>query len=160
MPTLPSSDVFRLMVATANAGFLSPACGAWPRSGTADMKAATNTTGFMLPDERRMSDLAAPMLHHADHFDRKHRPWLFAKLGYGKVAIGPMWNHGLTRLEMELRAIELYRDHIGLERHQIGNATDLAIGVAIRPRRLTGVTNVVVAAEALVRAERLLVYRR
>src|SRR6516165_5685334 len=87
-------------------------------------------------------------------------PSLFAKLGYGEVAIGPMWNHGLTRLEMERSAIELHRDRIGLERHQIGDATHLAIGVAIRPCRLTGVTNVVVAAEALVRAERLLVYRR
>jgi hypothetical protein len=37
--------------------------------------------------------------------------WLFAgreRLGDGEVAIGAMWNHSLTRLKMELSAIELY----------------------------------------------------
>src|SRR5262245_44862671 len=87
------------------------------------------------------------------------RVFLFAKLGYGEVSIGAVWNHGLTRLRTELNAIELYRHHIGLERHQIANAADLAICLAIRPSRLMCVADVVVAAEPLVRAERLLVYR-
>ena len=66
-----------------------------------------------------------------------------------------MRNHRLTRLKMELRAIEMYRDDVRLERHQVGDAADLGIGVRIRPCRQTCVTDVVVAAEPFVRAEGL-----
>src|SRR6516165_4301678 len=64
-----------------------------------------------------------------------------------------MRNHRLTRLETELGAIELYRDHVRLERHQVGDATDLGIGLTIRPCRQTCVTDVAVAAQPLVGAE-------
>ena len=37
------------------------------------------------------------------------------RLGDGEVAIGAVWNHRLTRLEMELGAIEMYRDEVRLE---------------------------------------------
>jgi hypothetical protein len=72
-----------------------------------------------------------------------------------EIAIGPMRKHRLTRLKLELRAIELYRDDVRLERHQVVDTVDLAIGLTIRPCRLTGVANVVVTANPLVRAEGL-----
>jgi hypothetical protein len=46
-------------------------------------------------------------------------------------------DHGLTRLKMELGAIEMYRDDVRFERHQVGDAADLRIGVRIRPCRQT-----------------------
>src|SRR5206468_2044448 len=53
-------------------------------------------------------------------------PWcsftVLARRGDVEVAIRAVRNHGLTRLETELDAIELYRDDIRLERHQIGDA--------------------------------------
>jgi hypothetical protein len=42
-----------------------------------------------------------------------------------------VWNHSLTMLKVELNAIELYRNHIGLERHQVQDAANLRIGVRI-----------------------------
>src|SRR6267143_2866957 len=72
-----------------------------------------------------------------------------------EIAIGPVRKHPLTRLKMELGAIELYRDDVRLERHQVGNATDPGIGFTIRPRRQTCVTGVVVAAHSFVWAEGL-----
>lgn len=33
----------------------------------------------------------------------------------GELAIGAVWNHGLTRLKMKLFAIELHRDNVRLE---------------------------------------------
>src|SRR5262249_61478542 len=56
---------------------------------------------------------------------------------------------------MELDAIEMYRDDVRLERHQVGDATDLRIGIRIRTRRQTCVTDGVVAAEPFVWAEGL-----
>src|SRR5262245_6371866 len=55
------------------------------------------------------------------------------RFGDGETAIGAVRNHGLTGLKTELDAIELYRDHVRLERHQIGDAADLGIGLTIRP---------------------------
>src|SRR5262249_47686108 len=80
-------------------------------------------------------------------------------LSDGEFAIGAMRNHRLTRLKTKLPAIELYRDNVGLERHQAGNAADLGIGVTIRPCRQMCVTDIVVAAYPFVRAEGLVVHR-
>lgn len=77
------------------------------------------------------------------------------RLHDGEVAIGAVRNHRLTRLQTELGAIELYRDHVRLERHEAGDAADFGIGVTIRPCRQTCVTDVVVAAQPFVRAEGL-----
>lgn len=63
-----------------------------------------------------------------------------------EVAIGTVWNHRLTRLKMELFVIELNRDYVRFERHQIGDAADLGIGFTIKPGRPACVTNVVVTA--------------
>ena len=76
-------------------------------------------------------------------------------LGDVEVAIGAVRNHRLTRFKMELDAIEMHRDDIRFERHQVGDAADLGIGLRIRPCRQTCVTNGVIAAEPLVRAEGL-----
>jgi len=35
--------------------------------------------------------------------------------GDGELAIGAVWDHGLTRLKMKLFAIELHRDNVRLE---------------------------------------------
>jgi hypothetical protein len=48
-----------------------------------------------------------------------------------EVAIGAMWNNRLTRLKMEQGAIEMYRDDVRFERHQVRDAVDLRIGVWI-----------------------------
>src|SRR5262245_31397189 len=77
------------------------------------------------------------------------------RLGGGEVSIGAVRNHRLTRLKMELDAIEMYRDEVRLERHQVGDAADLRIGIRIRPSRQTCVTDGVVAAEPFVGAEGL-----
>ncbi len=66
-----------------------------------------------------------------------------------EVAIRAVRNHCLTRLKMELGAVELYRDNVRFERDQIGDAADLRIGVTIRPCPQTCVTDVVVTAQAL-----------
>jgi hypothetical protein len=66
-----------------------------------------------------------------------------------------MRNHRLARRNPELGAIKVYRDDVRLERHKIGDAADLRIGVAIRPYRQTCITDVVVAAQPFVRAEGL-----
>src|SRR6185295_16430871 len=86
------------------------------------------------------------------------RSWLFPgkHLVDGEFAIGTVRNHRLTRLEAERGPVELERDHVRLERHQVGDAADFGIGLTIRPCRPTCVTDVVVAAEPLVRAERLM----
>src|SRR5260221_12213459 len=76
-------------------------------------------------------------------------------LGEVEVAIGAVRNHRLTRLKMELDAIEMYRDDVRLERHQVGDAADLRIGIRIRPCRQTCVTDGVVTAEPFVWAEGL-----
>jgi hypothetical protein len=65
-------------------------------------------------------------------------------------------NHRLARLKTELFSIELHRDDVRLERHQIGDAADLGISLAIGPSRQTCVTDVVVAAQPFVRAEGLM----
>ena len=66
-----------------------------------------------------------------------------------------MWNHLLTRLEMESDAIEMDRDDLRLERHQVGDAADFSIGVRIRPGRQTCLTHSVIATEPFVWAEGL-----
>src|SRR5262245_66697167 len=50
------------------------------------------------------------------------------RLGDGEVAIGAVRNHRLTWLKTELGTIELYRDHVRLERYQVSDAADLGIG--------------------------------
>src|SRR6266446_2142270 len=77
-------------------------------------------------------------------------------LGDVEVAIGAVRNHCLTWVKTELDAIELYLNYIRLERHQVGDAADLSIGVRIRPCRQTCVTDVVVAAQPFVRAKGLM----
>src|SRR5262249_42804649 len=52
------------------------------------------------------------------------------------------------------------RDDMRLERHEGRDAANLGIGVGIRPRCLARVANRVIAAEPLVRAERLEFHRR
>src|SRR4051794_6755902 len=75
-----------------------------------------------------------------------------------EVAIRAVRNHLLTRREMQLGAIEMDRDDVRLERHQVGDAADFWIGVGIRPGRQTCVTYGVVAAEPFVWAESLELY--
>jgi hypothetical protein len=72
-----------------------------------------------------------------------------------EVAIRAVRDDLLTRLEMQRGAIEVDRDDIRLERHQVGDAADLRIGVGIRPCRQTGITDGVIAAEAFIWAEGL-----
>jgi hypothetical protein len=55
--------------------------------------------------------------------------------GDGELAIGAVWNHGLTPLKMKLFAIELHRDNVRLERQTVGDAADLGICLRIRPDR-------------------------
>ena len=55
--------------------------------------------------------------------------------GDGELAIGAVWDHGLTRLKMKLVAIELHRDNVRLERQKVGDAADLGICLRIRPYR-------------------------
>jgi hypothetical protein len=76
-------------------------------------------------------------------------------LGEVEVAIGAVRNHRLARLKMELRAIEMDRYDVRFERHQVGDAANLGIGVRIRPCRQTCVIDGVIAAEPLIRAEGL-----
>src|SRR5262245_23894178 len=77
-----------------------------------------------------------------------------------EVAIGAVWNHLLTRLEMKLGAVEINRDDAWLERHQVGDAADFNIGVGVRPGRQTCLTDAVIAAEPFVWAESLEFHRR
>jgi hypothetical protein len=53
------------------------------------------------------------------------------RLGDREFAIGAVRNHRLTRLEAELGAIELYGDHVRLERHQAGDTADFGIGTTV-----------------------------
>src|SRR5262249_12041488 len=86
-------------------------------------------------------------------------------LAHGRLQGGPpqrRWGfdrgraeHRLTPLKRELDGIETRRDDVGPGRHQRGDAADLRIGIRIRPRRLTCVTDGVVAAEPFVWAEGL-----
>ena len=69
-------------------------------------------------------------------------------LGEVQVAIGAVRNHRLTRFKTELDAIEMHRDDVRFERYQAGDATDLRIGVGIRPCRLTRVTDAVIGSLA------------
>ena len=64
------------------------------------------------------------------------------RLGDGEVAIWAVWNHCLTQLETELGAIELYRNHVWLERHRAGDTADLRISVRIQSCRETCSTDV------------------
>ena len=82
------------------------------------------------------------------------------QLGEVEITIGAVRNHRLTRLQTKLGAIEMDSDNIRFERHQVGDATNLGIGVGIRPCCLTRVTDRVIAAESLVRAECLQFHSR
>ena len=55
----------------------------------------------------------------------------FGCLVDGELAIRAVRNHRLTRLKVELGAIELDRDDVRFERHKVGNAADFGIGVRI-----------------------------
>src|ERR1700751_897978 len=81
------------------------------------------------------------------------------QLGNVEIAIGTVRNHRLARFEMELDAVEMYRDHVRLERHQVGDAANLRIGIRIRPCRQTCVTDGIIAAEPFVWAEGLEFHR-
>src|SRR5580658_2633368 len=80
-------------------------------------------------------------------------------LGNGEFAIGAVWNYRLTRLKMQLPAIELYRNYVRLERHQTGDAADLRKSLAIRPCPQTRIADVVVATHPFVRAEGLMFHQ-
>ncbi len=54
-------------------------------------------------------------------------------LGKVKVAIRAVRNHRLARFEMQLRAIEMHRNNVWLERYEVGDTADLRIGIEIRP---------------------------
>lgn len=80
---------------------------------------------------------------------------------FGDVEI-PIWavrNDRLARLEMHLLAIEMNRHDVWFERHKIGNAADFGIGVGIGPCRLACLSDRIIAAETLVRAEGLEFHR-
>src|SRR5260370_6290726 len=77
------------------------------------------------------------------------------RLGDSELAVRAVRNHRLTRLQSELGAIELYRDYVGLERHQVGDAPDPGVSLTVRPCRQTCVTDVVVAAQPFIRTEGL-----
>src|SRR5262245_3041486 len=81
------------------------------------------------------------------------------RLGDGEIAIGAVRAHRLTGFKMELGAIDLYRDDVRLERHQVGYPADPGIGLTIRPCRSRRVTDVVVATQPVVPAERLVLHR-
>jgi hypothetical protein len=59
---------------------------------------------------------------------------------------------------MKPGAIEMDGDDVRLERHQVGDAADLRIGVRIRPGRQTCLTDVVIIAQPFVWAEGLAFY--
>jgi hypothetical protein len=65
-------------------------------------------------------------------------------------------NHGLTRLKTKLFALELHQDNVRLERHQVGYAANLGIASRYDHTAQTCITDVVVAAQPFVRAERLM----
>ena len=79
-----------------------------------------------------------------------------AYLPNSEFAIGTMRNHGLTRLKTKLHAVELHRNDIRLEGHQVGDAANFSIGLTIRPCGETCVTDVVVAAQTFVRTKALM----
>src|SRR6476646_2433732 len=57
--------------------------------------------------------------------------WLFEgeHLGNCEAEIGAVGNHRLAGSRRSWGPVELYRDNIGLERHQVGDAADLGIGL-------------------------------
>src|SRR6516164_9998346 len=77
----------------------------------------------------------------------------------GEIPIRAVRNHRLPRLERKYGAVQLDRHDVGLERHEIGDATNLGLRLAVGPRGPMRLADIVVAAEALVRTERLLCYR-
>jgi hypothetical protein len=87
------------------------------------------------------------------------RRWLGDHPGDVKITIGAVWNHRLAGFETHPRAIEMDRHDVRLERYKIGDAADFGIGVGIRPCHLARVSDGVIAAEALVRAKGLELYR-
>src|SRR6266540_423542 len=72
-----------------------------------------------------------------------------------KVAVDAVRDHVLAGLQLQSYAVEVQLDLVRLERHQPRDAPYLGPGVLIRPRRAAGAGDVVVAGQALVRAERL-----
>jgi hypothetical protein len=77
------------------------------------------------------------------------------RLSNTQFAIGAVRDYRLTWFKLELPAIELHRNYLRLERHQAGDTANFGIGLTIGPCPETRVTDVVVAAEPLVRTERL-----
>lgn len=63
-----------------------------------------------------------------------------------EVPIRAVRNHCLTWREMELDAIELYRDNIRFEGDQVVDAGHLRIGFPIRPCREARLADVVITA--------------
>src|ERR1700720_266355 len=70
-----------------------------------------------------------------------------------------MRNHLLTWLKMELGGIEIDRDDVRFERHQVGDAANFSVSVSVRPGRQTCLTDGVIAAEPFVWAEGLEFHR-
>jgi hypothetical protein len=68
-------------------------------------------------------------------------------------------NHQLTRLQPQLGPVQAHLDLVRLEGDHPGDTVDLGPGVLVGPRRAAAARHVVVAAQALVRAERLPVGR-
>src|ERR1700733_3072116 len=85
--------------------------------------------------------------------------WRLTAGRHVEVTIGAVRNHSLTRLKTELGAVELHGENVRFERDQIRDAADLSIGLTIRPCPQTCVTDVVVTAQAFVRAEGLVSHR-
>jgi len=65
-----------------------------------------------------------------------------------ELTIGAVRDDALARLEMELFAIEVNRDDVRLERHEVGDAADLRVGIRISPGRGSGLTDVAVATDS------------
>ena len=84
----------------------------------------------------------------------------WACLGNSELPIGTVRNYRLTRLKVELRAVQMHRNYVRLERHQARDAANFRIGFTLRPCRQTCVTDIVVAAQPFVWTEGLMLHER
>src|SRR5262249_3752173 len=73
----------------------------------------------------------------------------------GEIAVGAVRDHALAGLQPQPGAVEFCHDLVRLKGQETGNAPDLGPGILVRPHGAPRVVNVVVTAQAFVRAERL-----
>lgn len=72
-----------------------------------------------------------------------------------EAAVDAVRHDGLTRLEGELAVVEVHLDEVGFERHPPRHRADLGPRLRVGPTGALALTDVVVAGQTLVRAERL-----